>query len=68
MNAVWLYPLILAAGALQAWGPADKRRVAQCAHQSLARQCDLFPSVPVLAFLTGRLCVPAPAAADNRWG
>jgi hypothetical protein len=39
ISSAWLYPIIIAAGALQAWGPPMNG--AQCVRQSLARQPDL---------------------------
>ena len=55
MNAVWLYPLILIAGALAGLGSADERRAARCA-RPIPGSPALVSFLPVLAFLRSCLC------------
>jgi transporter family-2 protein len=59
MNAVWLYPLILAAGALQAWGPPMNGALRNALTNPWLAGVISF--LPVLAFLTVVfVCLPRP--------
>ena len=59
LSATWLYPLILVAGALQAWGPPMNNALKNAlANPWLA---SLVSFLPVIAFLgVVWLCVPKP--------
>jgi bacterial/archaeal transporter family-2 protein len=59
LGAVWLYPIILVAGALQAWGPPMNGALRSAlANPWLA---SLISFLPVIAFLICLvLCVPRP--------
>src|SRR5271165_3337776 len=59
MNSVWLYPLILAAGALQAWGPPMNGALRNALINPWF--ASLVSFVPVVAFLIVVLvCQPRP--------
>jgi transporter family-2 protein len=59
LGAVWLYPLILAAGALQAWGPPRNRALRNAlTNPWLASLITFLPVVVFLACLF--LCWPRP--------
>jgi transporter family-2 protein len=59
MNAVWLYPLILAAGALQAWGPPMNSALRDALTNPWLASVISF--LPVLALLTVVfVCLPRP--------
>ena len=59
LSAAWLYPLILAAGALQAWGPPMNGALRQAlANPWLA---SLVSFLPIIAFLgVVMVCQPRP--------
>jgi hypothetical protein len=42
ISAAWLYPIILIAGALQAWGPPMNNALRKFARESVAREPGLF--------------------------
>ncbi len=59
ISPVWLYPIILAAGALQAWGPPMNSALRQALENPwLASIVSFLPIVAVLGCLV--MCFPAP--------
>ncbi len=59
IGAVWLYPIILIAGALQAWGPPMNGALRKALNNPwLASTVSFLPVVAFLAVLF--LCVPKP--------
>jgi bacterial/archaeal transporter family-2 protein len=59
LGAVWLYPIILVAGALQAWGPPMNGALRSAlTNPWLASLISFLPVVALLACLA--LCVPRP--------
>jgi bacterial/archaeal transporter family-2 protein len=59
ISAIWLYPLILAAGALQAWGPPMNNALrAGLVNPWLASLISFLPIVALLCCLF--LCLPHP--------
>jgi bacterial/archaeal transporter family-2 protein len=59
MNSIWLYPIILIAGALQAWGPPMNGVLrASLGNPWLASLVSFLPIVALLACLL--LCLPQP--------
>ncbi|SRR5579883_699140 len=59
VNPVWLYPIILAAGALQAWGPPMNHALRESlGNPWLASLVSFLPIVAVLACLV--MCQPWP--------
>ena len=59
IDAVWLYPIILAAGALQAWGPPMNHALRSALENPwLASLVSFLPIVAVLACLL--MCMPSP--------
>ena len=59
LNAVWLYPIILVAGALQAWGPPMNNALRKSMENPWLSSVISF--VPVVAFLSiVWLCQPHP--------
>ncbi len=61
ISAAWLYPIILVAGALQAWGPPMNGALRQAlTNPWLASTVSFLPIVAFLGVLF--LCLPQPAA------
>jgi transporter family-2 protein len=59
ISAVWLYPIILVAGALQAWGPPMNNALRNSLENPwLASLVSFLPIVALLACLV--MCVPSP--------
>lgn len=59
MSAIWLYPIILAAGALQAWGPPMNNALRGALENPwLASLVSFLPIVALLACIA--LCIPHP--------
>ena len=59
INAAWLYPVILVAGALQAWGPPMNNALRNSlANPWLASLVSFLPVVALLACIL--LCIPHP--------
>ncbi len=59
ISAAWIYPLILAAGALQAWGPPTNGALRKALENPwLASTASFLPIVALLLVLW--LCVPNP--------
>jgi bacterial/archaeal transporter family-2 protein len=59
INPLWLYPIILAAGALQAWGPPMNNALRTALENPwLASLVSFLPIVAVLACML--LCMPSP--------
>jgi len=59
IGAIWLYPIILAAGALQAWGPPMNNALRGALENPwLASLVSFLPIVALLACIV--LCVPHP--------
>jgi transporter family-2 protein len=59
ISAVWLYPIILIAGALQAWGPPMNHTLrVSLGNPWLASLVSFLPIVAVLACLI--MCIPTP--------
>jgi transporter family-2 protein len=59
VNSIWLYPLIVAAGALQAWGPPMNGALRQAlTNPWLASLVSFLPIVAFLGFLV--ICLPRP--------
>jgi transporter family-2 protein len=64
MNSVWLYPLILGAGAMQAWGPPMNGALRQAlTNPWLASLVSFLPIVALLVCLLVCLPRPLPTAA-----
>ena len=60
LNAVWLYPLIIVAGALQAWGPPMNGALRNAlVHPWLASLVSFLPVVAFLGVWTSTRSVPA---------
>src|ERR1700755_278194 len=59
IKAVWLYPLILAAGALQAWGPPLNSALKKAlVNPWLSSLVSFLPIIALLGLLV--LCLPRP--------
>ena len=59
LNSAWLYPIILAAGAMQAWGPPMNGALREAlTNPWLASLISFLPVVAFLACLA--LCIPRP--------
>jgi transporter family-2 protein len=64
LSAVWLFPAILIAGALQAWGPPMNGALRNSLHNPwLASLVSFLPIVAVLAVMVMCLPRPLPTAA-----
>jgi transporter family-2 protein len=64
ISAVWLYPIILIAGALQAWGPPMNNALrASLENPWLASLVSFLPIVAVLACLL--MCLPHPLPSEK---
>lgn len=67
IQSVWLYPLILAAGALQAWGPPMNSALKKALQNPWLSSLVSF--LPIVAFLVVLvLCVPRPLPTAQALG